>query len=110
MYPARSAGVLRAPERPRWPRPAGIGLAYLPSRHDLVRELLPLADYLELSPELFGGDTGSDVQLDVDGLRTALALAGDHPVVVHGLELSIGSAHGWNESALQLLDGFLEER
>jgi uncharacterized protein (UPF0276 family) len=110
MFPDRSAGVLRAPERPRWPQPAGIGLAYLPSRPDLVSELLPLADYLELSPELFGGDTGSDVELDVPGLRAALALAGDRPVVVHGLELSIGSAHGWNESALQLLDGFLAER
>jgi uncharacterized protein (UPF0276 family) len=110
MFPAWSAAGQRAPERPRWPAAAGIGLAYLPSRHDLVRELLPLADYLELSPELFGGDTGSDVQLDVAGLRTALALAGERPVVVHGLELSIGSAHGWNESALQLLDGFLLER
>lgn len=110
MFPIRSAGVSHAPERPRWPQPVGIGLAYLPSRPDLVAELLPLADYVELSPELFGGDTGTDVQLDVDGLRAALALVGDRPVVVHGLELSIGSAHGWNESALQLLDGFLAER
>ena len=110
MVVVPAAGTTRRPTTPRWPRPAGIGLSYLPSRPDLVAELLPLADYIEISPEIFGSDAGEDgVRFDTDALRRALDVIGDRPVVVHGLELSIGSAHGWNESSLDLLDAFLRE-
>ncbi|WP_165777496.1 DUF692 domain-containing protein [Amycolatopsis antarctica] len=96
---------------PSWPEPAGVGMSFLPSRPDLVTELLPSADYVEMGPELFARATGDErIAFDTEAAEAALRLAGDLPVVLHGLELSIGSAHGWNEVALHCLDRFLELR
>jgi uncharacterized protein (UPF0276 family) len=93
------------------PAKLGVGLSYLPSKPELVAALVPAVDYVELGPELFvtEADHGATV-FDQVAAGQALDTIGALPVVVHGLELSIGSAHGWNEPALNFLDRFLELR
>jgi uncharacterized protein len=96
------------PTVPARPANLGVGLSYLPSRQELVIALASIVDYVELGPELFvtEADNGSTV-FDEVAAGQALDVIGALPVVVHGLELSIGSAHGWNELALTFLDRFL---
>lgn len=96
---------------PPWPEPVGVGLSFLPDRLDLVAALVPGVDYVEMSPEVFAVplDDGRTV-FDTAAAGRALDVVGGLPVVAHGLELSIGSAHGWHEPALDLLDEFLALR
>ena len=97
---------------PHPPAKVGVGLSYLPGRPDLTAALLSIVDYVELSPEVFvtEGTVPGATMLDKGAARQALDLVGSLPVVLHGLELSIGSVHGWNEQALDALDAFLALR
>ena len=46
------------------------------------------------------------IDLVPDKLERARAMCGALPIVVHGVELSIGSALHWNTSYLDMLDRF----
>lgn len=91
------------------PAPLGVGANYL----------------TEISPELYQGGYLDFVELTVetitiaqrqsDAVKLHLApgifaqareVCSGLPTVVHGVELSIGSAHGWNEAYLAMLDDF----
>lgn len=88
---------------------AGVGLSYVYSRPELTKALLSTVDYVEMSPEMFVTETSHGRTIfDEAAARQAVAASGDLPVMAHGLELSIGSAHGWNERALEFLGHFLE--
>lgn len=93
------------------PAKVGVGLSYLPGRPELVDSLKSTVDYVEMSPEVFGTETESGhAMFDAVAAKEALELVGELPVVLHGLELSIGSAHGWNDKALGFLDEFIALR
>jgi len=87
----------------------GIGLPYLASLPaDLyTRDLL---DFVEITPESLcrQRQDGTTVVLDLvpEKLRRARRTCESLPMVVHGVELSIGSAHGCNEAYLEMLDRF----
>jgi len=90
------------------PEPLGIGFSYT--------SIVPpeiysgqIIDFVEITPEALcrerrkGNEIALDlVPLQLDEARTACAAL---PMVVHGVELSIGSAHGWNTAYLDMLDG-----
>jgi len=91
------------------PAPLGIGLSYIAG---LPAEIYraPFVDFVEITPEGLcrerrTGNTAS-IELDRRLCDQAKATCGDLPMVVHGVELSIGSAHGWNNSYLEMLDEF----
>lgn len=93
------------------PAKVGVGLSYLPGRPELVAALLSTVDYVEMSPEVFVTETEAGAMVfDTVAAAEALNLVGELPVVLHGLELSIGSAHGWNERALGFLNEFIALR
>ena len=87
----------------------GVGLPYFSSLPpDLYRS--GLVDFVEMTPETIcrqrsAGDTVAleIVTAQLDRARHTCAAL---PLVVHGVELSIGSAHGWNNAYLQMLDSF----
>jgi uncharacterized protein (UPF0276 family) len=89
--------------------PFGIGLPYLAS---LPAELYTrdLIDFVEITPESLcrQRQDGAAVVLDLvpQKLERARETCGALPMVVHGVELSIGSVHGWNEAYLAMLDRF----
>jgi len=88
------------------PQP-GIGLSYIA---DLPAELYAagLLDFVELTPEALCHEvataTGRHLALREDALAEAQARCGALPIAVHGVELSIGSAHGMNDTYLAMLD------
>jgi len=95
------------PESETLVRPLGIGLPYFASLPATFYEP-GLLDFVELTPETL-------CQARRDGPRTAIELVPEQvdqaqetcaalPMVVHGVELSIGSAQGWNDAYLELLD------
>ncbi len=96
-------------EAPRLPGPLGIGFPYIPG---LPAELYQagVLDFVEIVPETLcreRRDRGkSSIALVHAQIERAKTICGELPIVVHGVELSIGSAHGWNSDYLDMLDGF----
>lgn len=87
----------------------GIGLPYFAS---LPPELYlsGVLDFVEITPEKLCRQRrdGIAVSIDlipeqVDRAQQTCALL---PMVVHGVELSIGSSHGWNGAYVEMLDTF----
>src|ERR1700730_7190483 len=95
-------------EAPRLLAPLGIGFPYIPV---LAPELYQarVLDFVEIVPETLcreWRDRGSSIDLVPAQMERAKTICGGLPIVVHGVELSIGSAHGWNAAYLQMLDAF----
>jgi uncharacterized protein (UPF0276 family) len=92
------------------PAPLGVGCVALPSQLEALAAVHDLLDVVEVSPELMAREVVEPasgkrrLRLDRAVLGSVLAAVRGLPVVVHGLELSIGSAAGWNQGALDLVD------
>lgn len=90
------------------PRRLGIGTTYLPQASAAMRAASELVDFFELSPDLLAREVGRGserrLRLQPELLDRAVRELAEWPVVIHGLGLSIGSAHGWCEGYLELLD------
>jgi uncharacterized protein (UPF0276 family) len=68
---------------------AGVGTSFEEVDPAFTSLILPLADVIEVIPD------------------TLAVKQGKHPIIVHGVGLSIGSFHGWNENYFRLLDQIL---
>lgn len=94
------------------PRPLGVGFGYLPNVTTALMATPGLIDFIELSPDILCREEvrGDERRLVFERalVREALEVMRGHPTVVHGLGLSIGSADGWNEGYLDLLDHLRE--
>lgn len=87
----------------------GIGFPYfatLPA--DLYQ--CGLVDFVEITPETIcrqrNTGTAAEIQINPGEMQLAQQTCAGLPIVVHGVELSIGSAHGWNDAYLKMLDHF----
>ena len=91
----------------RPPPPLGVGFPYVA---ELPAELYRsgLIDFVEVMPEGLCREgrsgTGRTLGLIPAHVDRARETCGVLPTVVHGVELSIGSAHSWNAAYLDLLD------
>ena len=69
-----------------------------------------MVDFVEVTPETLCRQraSGSSVAIEIipDMLDLARRTCAALPIVVHGVELSIGSAHGWNGAYIDMLDAF----
>jgi uncharacterized protein len=73
---------------------------------DLFQQILPLIDYLEIAPDSIARIQNGHAVLRpelLDQIASAIPQTG---VLVHGIGLSIGTADGWNDSYVHLLDEF----
>lgn len=86
----------------------GVGITYLANATAAMRVARELVDFFELSPDLLAREVGKGLGRRLipqpELLERALRDTADRPLVVHGLGLSIGSAHGWDTGYLELLD------
>jgi uncharacterized protein (UPF0276 family) len=87
----------------------GVGLPYFVSLPpDLYRS--GLIDFVEMTPETICRQhpAGQGIALEIvpDQMERARHTCAALPIVVHGVELSIGSAQGWNNAYLDMLDTF----
>jgi hypothetical protein len=69
-------------------------------------------DFVEITPETlcreeWHGSTSALILMP-EAVERAKATCGSLPIVVHGVELSIGSAANWNDAYLDMLDRFQE--
>src|SRR5262245_25856164 len=98
----------RAKSKAAIPR-LGIGLPYFAS---LPAELYQggAVDFVEITPETLCRqrlmETTVALEIVPQRVERARKACAGIPAVVHGVELSIGSAHGWNEAYLHMLDAF----
>lgn len=87
----------------------GVGLPYFSG---LPPELYRsgLVDFVEMTPETICRQrpVGEVVALEIvpAQLERARHTCAALPLVIHGVELSIGAAHGWNDAYLRMLDTF----
>jgi uncharacterized protein (UPF0276 family) len=102
------SGAVAAPFRaePPVPEPMGIGFGCASMLPDALytRDLL---DFVEITPEIFHRETIEDGRRTLVPDRSfdaARRRCEGLPIVVHGVELSIGSAHGMFEPCLRMMD------
>lgn len=87
---------------------AGVGTSYEavdPAFADLV---LPFVDVIEVIPDTLAIKQGKHPVIPQATLDNLSELASQATIIVHGVGLSIGSYHGWNENYFRLLDQILE--
>ena len=90
----------------------GVGITYLGNATAAMQVARELVDFFELSPDLLAREVGRGLERRLipqpDLVERALRDTAGRPLVVHGLGLSIGSAHGWDTGYLALLDAVRE--
>jgi Uncharacterized protein conserved in bacteria len=100
------------PNNGKLTHPLGVGFPYFSA---LPAELYGsgLAAFVEITPETLCRQRarGTTVEIEIGSalLATAQETCGGLPMVIHGVELSIGSAHGLNDAYLRMLDSFQKE-
>jgi uncharacterized protein (UPF0276 family) len=87
----------------------GIGFPYIATLPaDLYRP--GLIDFVEVTPETlcrqWGTGAAGQIEIIPSKMELAQRTCAGLPMVIHGVELSIGSAHGWNNAYLKMLDEF----
>jgi uncharacterized protein len=86
-----------------------IGATYEGRDFHLLERMLPLVDYIEITPETIAEVHDGEIRLS-DEIMTELKNIGKAAqIVVHGVGLSIGSHEGWSPTYFRLLDDFLEQ-
>src|SRR5215471_2879130 len=85
-----------------------IGLTYEGREPELLERSLSLVDYLEITPDSIALANGASPRLDPAVLDELEVAAASIDLVVHGVGLSIGSASGYSEDYLRLVEQFLE--
>jgi uncharacterized protein (UPF0276 family) len=92
------------------PARRGIGWSYFPTASHINARVRDLVDFAEVSPDTLcreiHTDRGPQLLLQSTLVDSALDMLDGVPITIHGLELSIGSATGWNESYVSMLDAF----
>jgi hypothetical protein len=82
-----------------------LGATYEGGDAALLKRLVEVADYLEVTPDSIAIGQHADTRLRPQVLDELRAAADSGVgIVAHGVGLSIGSASGWNEHYLRLLD------
>jgi len=75
----------------------------------LLEQILPLVDYLEISPDSVSQVTSEGCVLNQDIMAELKNAAGHVKFLVHGVGLSIASAEGHSETYVRLLDEIFEQ-
>jgi len=96
------------------PPELGVGFTYQRGLREPMGPAWELIDFFEISPDVLCQERLRDGErvLDYDPalLEDALVGTAGRPTVVHGLGLSIGSAWGWNEGYIRILDTLHAQR
>ncbi|HEX4950762.1 MAG TPA: DUF692 family protein [Blastocatellia bacterium] len=92
------------------PQPLGVGFTWQADLPIALGRGWELLDFIEISPDVLCREAVAHGKRHLEYhpalLQEALRSATELPIVIHGLGLSIGSATGWNEEYLHILDEF----
>jgi len=89
--------------------PPALATTYEGEEPLLLEQMLPLVDYLEISPDSVSTMTSSGCRLNPNVMAELKNAAGTVRFLVHGVGLSIASADGYSETYVRLLDGIFQE-
>jgi len=89
--------------------PVAIGTTYEGRDPKLLERMLPLVDYIEVTPETIAEVHDHKLALSHDVMTELKNIEKETQIVVHGVGLSIGSHEGWSSNYFQLLDALLEQ-
>jgi uncharacterized protein (UPF0276 family) len=73
----------------------------------LLERIVSLVDFLEITPDSIARRAGGSARLDPVTLEEIRSVGRGRKALVHGVGLSIGTASGWNDDYLRLLDELL---
>jgi uncharacterized protein len=97
---------------PAMPGPLGVGFGCVLAVPEALYTA-DLLDFVEITPEIFHREyrDGDHARLVPDGalFDAARRRCGTLPITVHGVELSIGSAHGMYQPCLAMMDNFQKQ-
>jgi uncharacterized protein (UPF0276 family) len=74
-----------------------------------LERVLPLIDYVEVTPDGVAEDQGGGAVLNGAAMANIKAVSSKAKVLVHGVGLSIGSHEGYSEQYITLLDQFVKQ-
>ncbi len=98
----------------QWPTKLGVGINYHWDFSALILRNAGVINFIEVSPDILCEEiiTGQQRELRFNNskLEQLTFITNDFPVVVHGLGLSIGSASGWNQDYLSMLDTYAKQQ
>jgi uncharacterized protein (UPF0276 family) len=97
------------PDNPIAPSRATLGTTYEGRDSQLLETVLPLVDYVEVTPDSLAEFTQGRPALPSDAIRELKDIGSDARIVAHGVGLSIGTFAGYSESYLALLDQLMEQ-
>jgi uncharacterized protein (UPF0276 family) len=86
---------------------AGVGTSFEEVDPAFTSLILPLADVIEVIPDTLAVKQGKHPIIPEAALQNLSEIAEHATIIVHGVGLSIGSFHGWNENYFRLLDQIL---
>jgi uncharacterized protein (UPF0276 family) len=111
VQPGTERGVSAPTVEPRDTGAAHPGLALTYEGHDsvLLERVLPLVDYVEITPDAMSRADGDGARLDPDALAELKAIGDDARIIVHGVGLTIASHEGWSHRYVGLLDELVAE-
>jgi uncharacterized protein len=72
-------------------------------------QVLPLLDYIEVTPDSVAEDRGGGVALNRPAMVNIDAVSREAKVLVHGVGLTIGSHEGYSQRYIGLLDQFVKQ-
>src|SRR5689334_3791992 len=86
-----------------------LGTTYEGYNPELLERILPLVDYLEVTPDTLAEARDGRLVLHAAALDELQRVGPAARIIVHGVGLSIGSHDGWSTSYIHLLDEFMEQ-
>jgi uncharacterized protein (UPF0276 family) len=89
-------------------RAPAIALTYEGNDASYIERMLPLIDVLEVTPDAIAVAGVAGAEIPVGTLDVLEDLSRHVHIVVHGVGLSIGSADGWSEQYLRLVDQLVD--
>ena len=89
------------------PRPK-LAVTYNGDDPGLLDSLVPLVDFVEISPDAIARSEGGRTHLRAEVVQELAAVAPQIKLIAHGVGLSIGSFDHWEAGYLDLIDDLLE--
>lgn len=86
---------------------AGVGTSFEEADPAFTTRILPLTDVIEVIPDALAIKQGKHPVIPKETLQVLSKISERAAIIVHGVSLSIGSFHGWNENYFRLLDQIL---
>jgi len=99
-------GIPLNPESRRHP---GLATTYEGRDAQLLETVLPLVDYVEVTPDSLADFRDGRGVIPHDAIRELRDVGRDAEIIVHGIGLSIGTCGGYSESYLRMLDQLVEQ-